>query len=168
MKTIVLTKGYVAIVDDDDFAALSANKWTAVVTGKKTKRVYAYRRTGWDNTKRRYTGVVYMHRVIVATPDGFDVDHINGDTLDNRRSNLRTATRSQNLANNRRAIGVTGYRGVSPTSSHETLPYKVQFRGKRIGTFHDKIEAAKAYDAAAIKEFGEFAKLNFPKAASGA
>lgn len=168
MKHIMLTKGYFALVNDEDDEALSKHKWTAVVMGKRVKRVYAYRRTGWDNLRRRYTRTIYMHREILSAPDGFDVDHISGDTLDNQRENLRIATRSQNLANNRRAIGTSGYRGVSPTTSGELAPFKVLCRGKLIGTFHDKIEAAKAYDAAAVKEFGEFAKLNFPEATQSA
>ena len=54
MKILKLTKGYYAQVDDSDFEALSKHKWTALVTGTKIKRVYAYRRTDWDNVKRRY------------------------------------------------------------------------------------------------------------------
>jgi hypothetical protein len=162
MKTIPLTKGYSAIVDDDDYERVAKHKWTAIVTGQNVKRVYAYRRTGWDNVNRRWMQAIYLHREIARPIDGFDVDHINHDTLDNRKENLRTATRSQNLANNRRLKGVTGFRGVTPTGSGEKAPYKVQFRGKCVGYFFDSAEAAKAYDALAIKEFGEFAKLNFP------
>lgn len=162
MRTIALTRGYIVCVDDEDFESLSAHKWSAVVTGKNIKRVYAYRRVGWDNSKRRWTGQIYMHRQITSAPKGMDVDHIDGDTLNNMRSNLRIATRSQNLANNRRTLGITGYRGVTPTTSGEKLPLKVMCRGKLIGTYADVIEAARAYDAAATKEFGEFAKLNFP------
>lgn len=164
MRIIVLTKGYIACVDDEDYESLLAHKWSAVVTGKNIKRVYAYRRVGWDNSKRRWTGQIYMHRQITSAPKGMDVDHIDGDTLNNTRSNLRIATRSENLANNRRALGETGYRGVSKTNSGERAPYKVMFRRKLIGTFFDIEEAARAYDAAAIEEFGEFAKLNFPVA----
>lgn len=168
MKSITLTKGYIAIVDDDDFERLSAHKWTALVTGQRLKRVYAYRRTGWDNAKRRWSGMVLMHREIAKPIDGLDVDHIDGDTLNNQKQNLRPASRSENLANNRRAIGVSGYRGVALTKRGEKAPYRVMCRGKYLGEFFDKIEAAKTYDAAAIKEFGEFAKLNFPMATSQA
>lgn len=162
MRTIPFTKGYIARVDDEDYDVLTAHKWTAVVTGKNIKRVYAYRRINWDNTKRKWGGSIYMHRQITDAVKGLDVDHIDGDTLNNQRSNLRTATRSQNLANNRRAVGVSGFRGVTRTTRGESAPYKVMFRNKLIGTYFDIEEAARAYDAAAIKEFGEFAKLNFP------
>lgn len=165
MRTIPLTKGYVAIVDDDDYDAVAQFKWTAVVTGQTIKRVYAYRREGWDNANRKWRSSIYLHRAILNVPKGTDVDHINSNTLDNRRSNLREASRSQNLANNRRPIGVTGYRGVTPTKSGERAPYKVQCRGRYVGAFYDLVEAAKAYDKAAVEEFGEFAKLNFPMVA---
>ena len=164
MKEIPLTKGYAALVDDSDFERLSRHKWTALVTGQNIKRIYVYRRTGWDNANRRWTGTILMHRTILDVPTGMDVDHIDGNTLNNQRSNLRIATRSQNLANNRRKIGISGYRGVVPTTRGERLPFRVMFRGKLIGYFSNKTDAALAYDAAAISEFGEFAKLNFPKA----
>jgi hypothetical protein len=162
MKEIQLTKGYFALVDDDDYERLSQHKWTAVVTGKHIKRVYAYRRAGWDNANRRWTKTVYLHREIAMPADGVDVDHINHDTLDNRKENLRCATRSQNLANNRRARGETGMRGVVRTQRREKEPYQVMCRKKHVGRFFDLNEAAQAYDAAALKEFGEFARLNFP------
>ena len=162
MKTIPLTRGYVAIVDEDDHDRIAQHKWTAIVTGKYIKRVYAYRRTGWDNANRRWENTVWMHREISAPPIEMDVDHVNYDTLDNRKENLRHATRSENLAHNRRRIGQCGYRGVTRTASGEKAPYKTQFRGKCIGKFFDVIEAARAYDAAAAQAFGKFACLNFP------
>ena len=162
MALIPLTKGYSALVDDDDYERLAKHKWTAVVTGQNIKRVYAYRRSGWDQKNRRRTRIIYMHCEIMQPADGLDVDHINHDTLDNRKENLRCATRSQNLANNRRAKGVTGLRGVTFTNDRSKDQYKTQFQRKCIGTFSDKFEAARAYDAAALKHFGKFAKLNFP------
>lgn len=166
MKTITLTKGYVATVDDDDYERLSKFKWTAVVNGKFVKRIYGYRRAGWDKLTRRYTRTVWMHREIANPPYGMDVDHINRNTLDNRKANLRFATRSQNLANNRRPIGATGYRGVTRSVNGEKALYfaQISVNGKReyLGGFFDKAEAARAYDAAALKAFGEFARLNFP------
>lgn len=164
MQEIVLTKGYVTVVDDENFERLSQHKWTAMVTGQHIKRVYAYRREGWDQSQRRWKRLILMHREIMNAPDGMDVDHENGDTLHNLKQNLRCGTRSQNLANSRRAICGTGFRGVTLTRRGERAPYRAMCRNKYLGSYFDKIEAAKAYDAAAIKEFGIFAKLNFPLA----
>lgn len=167
VKTIPLTKGYSAIVDDDDYERLSQYKWTAVVTGQRLKRVYAYRRTDWDQTHRRWKKAVYMHREIMKVAARLQIDHVNHDSLDNRKANLRLATASENAAHNRRAAGIVGLRGVTPTQSGELAPYAAQIRignkHKHLGTFFDKTEAACAYDAAAIKAFGKFAMLNFPQ-----
>lgn len=164
MKLIPLTKGYFAQVDDDRYDEISQHKWTAVVTGKYVKRVYAYRRTDWDNSKRRWRKSILMHRQIFGDESAPDVDHKDGNTLNNQRENLRAATRSENLANNRRAKSDLGYRGVTRTMRGELKPYRVMCRNRYIGAFDDLIEAAQAYDTAAIKEFGQFAKLNFPEA----
>jgi hypothetical protein len=160
MKSLPLTKGYVAYVDDDDYERIAKYKWTAIITGQNIKRVYAYRRAGWDNVNRRWTITVWMHREIAKPPDDMDTDHINHDTLDNRKDNLRHATRTQNLARGRRALGKVGLRGVTLTTSGEKAPYKAQIRGRTIGTFYTKQEAAEAYNAAATEAYGTFATLN--------
>jgi hypothetical protein len=157
MAELRLTKGYVAIIDDEDFDRLSQWKWTAVVTGQRIKRVYAYRRAlvPGDTPRRQ---ALYLHRAILNAPDGSDVDHINGDTLDNSRANLRLATRSQNLANSRRARGVTGFRGVTIDKRDGAFVMRCSGASKRFATAEG---AARAYDAAARQRYGQFAKLNF-------
>lgn len=104
MPTIRLTKGYVALVDAADYAELSQYNWQAR-PGGSAKHVYASRRHG--------NGMALMHRQLFDFPAGMDVHHVNGDTLDNRRSNLQVVTRSYNLAQ-RRAFKTskTGMKGV--------------------------------------------------------
>lgn len=162
MREISLTKGYTAIVDDDDYDDVSRHKWCAIVTGQHIKRVYAMRRETIDGR----SVYILLHRQIMKAPSELDVDHKNHDTLDCRKDNMRLATRSQNLANNRRSIGVSGYRGV--TKAHNSNGWMVIFRSKYYGTFNDKITAAKQYDFIAKKVFGEFAVLNFPEGECGA
>jgi hypothetical protein len=159
MREIPLTKGYVALIDEDDYERVAAFKWTALVAKRKDRTVvYGYRREGWDQPKRRWTKMVYLHRFIVSAPLGVDVDHRDGNGLHCWSANLRMATRSQNLANNRRRVGKTGYRGVTIDSGSPIA----QISSKRIGTYKTIEDAARAYDAAAIQKFGEFARLNFP------
>jgi hypothetical protein len=109
--------------------------------------------------------MLYMHREIMNPKDSRFVDHKNCDSLDNRKSNLRLATRAENNCNRRkiknttsRFIGVNFYK---PTSNWDC---RITYQGKRIrlGKFDNEIDAAMAYDAAAKKYHGEFARLNFP------
>lgn len=155
MKTIKLTKGYETIVDDADYPGLSRYSWQAVI---HNGGVYA-RRT--DNFLGKD---FYMHRQLLGLKqgNGRQGDHKNGDTLDNQRSNLRVATRSQNKSNSRRlTTRKSGYRGVWL----HRLKYRacIKYDGKNhdLGGFDSPIEAAQAYDQAAKVVFGEFAKLNF-------
>lgn len=157
MREIPLTQGKVAIVDDDDFEELNKFKWYANANGFKG-RVYAVR-----SSKKR----IRMHRQIMGFPERMDIDHINGNTLDNRKSNLRIATRSQNLMNSGvGARNTSGYKGVSP-SGRPSAPFLAQVvvmqKAKNLGRFRSAEEAARAYDKAAKELFGEFARLNFPE-----
>lgn len=99
----------------------------------------------------------------MGSPKGMVVDHINGDKSDNRRSNLRVCTQAQNCANSKRPVSnISGYKGVHFYKQYGKYSVKLQVNRKQLffGYFEDKHEAAKAYNEAAIKHYGEFAKLN--------
>lgn len=108
-------------------------------------------------------GTIFMHRVILNTPLGYETDHSNGDGLDNRKENLRIATASQNKWNrNKYKNNTSGYKGVSWEKDRGRWRAYIILKTERIhlGYFNDKHEAARAYNAAAIKYHGEFACLN--------
>lgn len=116
------------------------------------------------------TNAISMHRLIMNTPDGMDTDHINRDKLDNRRENLRVCTTSQNTANSKKqSVNTSGFKGVfsieGAKGNAKKWKSKIEVKGSSIylGSFNTAQEAAKAYDNAAVKYFGEFAKLNFQK-----
>lgn len=156
VKEIKLTKGMVAIVDDDDYERLSKFGWFYHKNG------YAMRSYKIDGNSKKSR----MHREVLMAPKGKDVDHINGNKLDNRKSNLRIATRSQNNANSKLSShNNSGYRGVGWMPARNKWRARIQINGKGIhlGLFETIEEAALAYNAAARKYFGEFAKLNVIK-----
>jgi hypothetical protein len=102
-----------------------------------------------------------MHRVIAGTAGHLQTDHKDGDGLNNRRSNLRPCTSAQNKANvGLRSDNRSGFRGVSRNAQDNCWIARIQ--GRHIGVFRDAVDAARAYDDAARKAFGEFAHLNFP------
>ena len=162
MKTIPLTQGLVAVVDDEDYERLSVYRWHATRNSKSLKW-YAARNA--PTSGGRYGGKIRMHREILNAPDGLDVDHKDGDGLNNQRSNLRLATNTQNQQNRSRNLrkSATPYKGVS-YKPHGMKRYTARIYHNRkeitVGLFLTAEEAARAYDAKATELFGEFAKLN--------
>jgi len=153
MKEIPLTQGKVALVDDADYDALMVRSWCysggyawAKINGRKES----------------------MHRFLMNAPKGMDVDHINGNGCDNRRCNMRLATRTQNNHNRHRQTmpgSVSQYKGVYWDKTNGKWAAGVRINGKQhfLGYFVSEIDAARAYDSAAKQLTDGFATLNFPE-----
>ena len=153
-KEIVLSNGMIAKVDKKDFEHLSRYNW---YTGKQRDRFYAY---AWINGKN-----VSMHRLLLGHEAGeLDIDHKDGDGLNNARANLRIATRSQNAANSRKQKDTTSrFKGVHVMRQGYIKAYIThQSHRFHLGYFKTEEDAAQAYDKAARFYFGEFAGVNFP------
>ena len=155
-KQISLTRGYVALVDDNDYAWLSQNKWLVVGPG------YAGR---FDRTGSK-PKLIYMHRAILDAQSKQRVDHINANKLDNRRENLRIVTNRQNHQNRtpRRDTSSDGRKGVSWHKHTGKWYARIMVNGQRVhlGYFKGIEGATLLYDAAARHFFGEYARPNCP------
>lgn len=158
MKSIPLSRGYSAIVDDDDYAALlEAGPWWVLVVGRRIYPQHSIRRADGTWSKE------LMHKFLTGWPE---TDHRNSDGLDNRRANLRPATRSQNNANARTpAHNKSGYKGVHQSGRKWVAQIQVNYKRYSLGYFDTPEEAARAYDAAALSFWGEYARLNLPQSA---
>lgn len=155
-RSIALTKGYAALVDDEDYEMLMEVKWFAHAEGRS---IYATRKT----SRKEGHKCLRMHRLIMSAPDGMEVDHVNHNGLDNRRENLRLCTHVENSRNSRRrACNTSGYKGVYKCDHKWRAIIGLGGRTHHLGTHATEELAARAYDAAALLHYGAFANLNFP------
>lgn len=155
MKEIILSKTQIAIIDDDDFERIIKFKWHAVQK-RRGGKFYAERSFRLNGKRKN----VRLHHEILQTNNM--VDHINGNGLDNRKENLRICNNSQNHQNIPKRIGITSskYKGV--TKRKNGWEANIAFNNKRkyLGNFKTEIEAAIAYNNAAIQFHKEFANIN--------
>jgi hypothetical protein len=157
MLRLTLPGGTVALIDDADQLLIAGFPWR-ILHAKNTDYVHA-----WNGNMH-----LYMHRLIAGAGPKYQVDHRNGNGLDNRRLNLRIANGSQNRANQgplRMRNGRTSqYKGVSWDDSRQRWAASIHVNRKTraLGRFTDEADAARAYDRAALDTWGQFARLNFP------
>lgn len=159
VKRIPLTRGAFALVDDEDYGWLSQMNWHC------TERGYAARRVASPTMRAR---TQKMHRLIMGLDGGnpsLQVDHINGNKLDNRRENLRVCTHAENNQNRGQRGGRSRYKGIVFFHKEQDWGARIRKNGKRIylGRFKTEEDAARAYDMAARKHHGAFAYVNFPR-----
>lgn len=161
MKEISLTRGLVALVDDEDYEKVfSLGKWWAM----KLRGIHT---EGWYAARTLYHNgpTVLMHRFILSAPPELKVDHKDGNGLRNTRDNIRLCTTAQNVQNNRAIQGTSSFKGVSWNTKQGCWYSMIHHQGKFhwLGHHDSEVSAAQAYDEAAKRFFGEFAWLNFPE-----
>lgn len=158
MKQIPLSQGKFALVDDDDYDYLMQWKWHYTHYG------YAARgQHGAGEKKKWVTRIVYMHRELMNTPKGVFIDHADRNKLNNQKENLRVCTRHENNRNvSKPRNNTSGYKGVFWHKRNGKWIAALTFnrKGIHLGCFTDIHEAARAYNAAALKYHGEYAQLN--------
>ena len=147
MAKIQLTNGGIALIDDEDLERVTRHRW------------YRWHHPGGPVYVRRTGDKLGLHNFVTGAKG---VDHINGNGLDNRRSNLRVCTQAENQQNRRQNLTrrSSRYKGVSWDKARNR--WTAQICAKSLGRFTDEEDAARAYDDAARRRFGEFARLNFP------
>lgn len=161
---IPLTWNRTSIVDKEDAERVLEHKWCAHFADGDGSRCYAITNIYDETDGRRHT--IRLHGfVLQAMSSDIGIDHRNGDTLDNRKSNLRFASPSGNRANARAQFGTSQYKGVSfhRLTGKWRAYIKVDSKAWHLGLFDDEVSAARAYDDAARECFGDFARVNFPR-----
>lgn len=151
MKELILTQGKVALVDDNDYPELNKHKWSAHF-GRRWYAIRNQRINGKCN-------IIYLHRQIMQPTGSIIVDHKDGDGLNCQRYNMRVCSYSDNMRNSSCKLN---NKGTSMNWCKTKFTSQIHIKGKKIhlGCFNSEVEAAEAYNVAALKYFGEFAKLN--------
>ncbi len=150
MQKLALNTGHVTLLDDDDFERARAHRWCFTPSSDG--------RGGYAHCK----GVGYLHRFVLRAEPGVEVDHIDGDRLNNTRANLRRCTSRQNKQNSAvKRNSVSGLKGAQYNPRYGTYSARIRVNGVRInlGTFPDPESAHAAYAKAAVEHFGAFAKF---------
>ena len=163
LKKISLTRNYYTLVNDDDYKIFSKERWQANVKDRRNITKVTASRVKAINGKPT---TLYLHREIMKAPKGMYVDHINGDTLDNRRRNLRLCSNSENMRNRgKNTNNTSGYKGVSFSKERNMWESKIihQYKTYHLGYFNTKEKAARAYNRGAKKYHGKFAMKNVVK-----
>lgn len=166
-KVIDLPGGFSTIIDEEDYNEISLFKWKTLKTKKKIYVVRSMNKPEKDqnNINKQYVSVLLHRQIMKCGPDDY-VDHINGNSLDNRKSNLRVCSNSCNLSNrSKQSNNKSGYKGVikrKDCNRFEAAIRKDNY-SHRLGLYKTIKEAAIAYDLASLYLYKEFAYLNFPE-----
>ena len=158
MKEIPVTGGRFALVDDEDYDWLSGYKWFECCVNGRELYIGTSVKTGPKKWK-----TVTMHRMVLGVEPRIPIDHIDGNSLNNQKSNLRLTTNGLNRANSLKKKGKWRYKGAYFYKNKWQAQIRVNKKCITIGYFYDEESAARAYDDAARKYFGEHARVNFPK-----
>lgn len=153
MIKIELTRGKFTIIDECDVEKVSSYKWHVTNCSYAATNIYRNGRSV----------KIILHRLLLSAPDDLHVDHINGDRLDNRRCNIRLATRSQNASNSKRPkTNKSGFKGVYWDKTGSKWRAQIKVNGKKIhlGMFNTPESASEAYIKAAENYFGDFARIS--------
>ncbi len=158
MKSILLSQNKITQVDDEDFEYLNQFKWSAIKWGNN--KFYACRNVKSLNKAGRTT--LYMH---IAIMNHKGIDHIDGDGLNNQKSNLRITAQANNVCNASKSKGTSRYKGVHFDKGSQKWRARITKNKVKIdlGCHAHELTAAAIYDVASTYYFGEFARRNFPK-----
>lgn len=148
--TITLKNGRQFLIDEQDWESVKHIKWNVHVMQKGYQYVYTFQKV---NDKRK---MLYLHRMITSCKTLLFVDHINGNTLDNRKSNLRVSTNKQNQWNQKRVRGTVPYKGVTFEDGAYRSRIRINGKKKSLGRFKTAVEASNAYNQASLELHGYY------------